>query len=162
MKPPQLDPGQEWVWAYPRPPRLECSERLVRVEFAGSEIARSTRAWRVLETSHPPIFYIPREDVATDALRSAIGGSFCEWKGVASYYDIVVGEHVAKRAAWTYEAPLSPYAALACAIAFYPGRVDAAYVDDERVQPQAEDFYGGWITHEIVGPFKGAPGTESW
>ena len=162
MNPPKLDPGQEWVWDYPRPPRVEQSARLVRVEFAGREVARSTRSWRVLETSHPPIFYFPREDVAMDALRSTTGGSFCEWKGNASYFDLAVGERISRRAAWTYEHPVRAYSALTGAIAFYSGRVDAAYVDDERVQSQEGNFYGGWITSETVGPFKGSPGTEGW
>ena len=140
MERPQLAPGEEWVWDYPR----------------------TDRAWRVLETSHPPVYYIPRTDVRAAVLRSAVGGSFCEWKGVASYYDVVVGEHVAARAAWTYEEPMHPYEALAGAIAFYPGRMEACFVDDERVRPQEGDFYGGWITHEIVGPIKGAPGRGGW
>jgi uncharacterized protein (DUF427 family) len=162
MQSPNLEPGQEWVWAYPRPPLLECSKRLIRVEFAGREIARSTRAWRVLETSHPPTFYIPREDVAFDAFVPVAASSLCEWKGMASYYDVVVGERVAQRAAWTYDAPRRRYAELAGCIAFYPGRIDAAYVDNELVVSQPGDFYGGWITHEIVGPFKGHAGTEGW
>ena len=159
---PRLAPGQEWVWDYPRPPRLERSTRLVRAQFGGREIARSTHCWRVLETSHPPIFYIPRQDVAMDALRPSASMRYCEWKGVATYYDLAVGERLSKRAAWTYESPLSDYVELAGAIAFYPGRLDAAYVDDERATPQPGDFYGGWVTSELVGPFKGSPGTENW
>ena len=162
MKPPQLAPGQEWVWAYPRPPRLERSQRIVRIEFGGREIARSSRTWRVLETSHPPVFYIPYDDVASDVLRPAAGGSFCEWKGRASYYDLVAADRTSELAAWTYLKPHRDYAPIANAVAFYPARVDAAYVDDERVQAQPGDFYGGWITREIVGPFKGPPGTEGW
>ncbi|HEV3154275.1 MAG TPA: DUF427 domain-containing protein [Candidatus Baltobacteraceae bacterium] len=159
---PKLEPGQEWVWDYPRPPRIERSKRLVRIEFAGLEIARSARTWRVLETSHPPVFYIPCEDLAVDALRPAAGSSLCEWKGRATYYDLVVGDRVAERAAWAYLAPYPHYAQLSNSIAFYPARVDAAYVDDERVRGQPGDFYGGWITSEIIGPFKGARGTEGW
>lgn len=162
MRPPQLEPGQEWVWNYPRPPRLERSERLVRIEFAGLEVARSARTWRVLETSHPPVFYVPRDDIAVDALRPADGSSLCEWKGRATYYDLIVGDRVAERAAWTYLEPYPQYAALANAVAFYPARVDAAYVDNERVRAQPGDFYGGWITSDIIGPFKGARGTEGW
>src|SRR5579884_2739570 len=105
MRRPPLQPGQEWVWDYPRPPDIVRSEHLVRVVFAGLEIARSTRAWRILETSHPPVLYIPREDVAMDFLRPAPGESFCEWKGVASYYDLVAGDRVSERAAWTYRRP---------------------------------------------------------
>lgn len=153
---------KESVWGYPRPPRLERSSRLIRVEFAGMEIARTTRAWRILETSHPPVFYIPREDVLPGALRPGRGTSFCEWKGSASYFDVVSGDRVSPRAAWSYAHPVERYAAIKDAVAFYPSRVDAAFVDDERVQAQAGDFYGGWITHEILGPFKGEPGTEGW
>ncbi|HZT14153.1 MAG TPA: DUF427 domain-containing protein [Candidatus Baltobacteraceae bacterium] len=162
MQRPPLGPGQEWVWDYPRPPRLVRSERSIRVVFAGKEIARTLRAWRVLETSHPPVVYIPRQDVAMDFLRPAAGDSYCEWKGRAAYYDLVAPERVSERAGWTYEHPNPRYAEIADAIAFYPGRVDAAYVDDELVQAQAGDFYGGWITREIIGPFKGVRGTEGW
>jgi uncharacterized protein (DUF427 family) len=152
----------ESVWDYPRPPRLEASQKTVVVVFAGIEIARSTRAWRVLETSHPPVYYIPRDDVRADLLRPAAGSSFCEWKGVASYVDVVVGETVAARAAWLYERPTANFAAIAGALAFYPSRVDACYVDGECVQAQPGDFYGGWITNDITGPFKGGPGTMGW
>ena len=157
-----VGPGQESVWDYPRPPRLEQSQRLIRVEFGGVEIARSSRAWRILETSHPPVFYIPRDDVKMEFMRAATGSSFCEWKGSASYFDIVTPERTSQRAAWTYERPSRAYAALAGALAFYPSRVDACFVDDERVVAQAGDFYGGWITPEVVGPFKGGPGTMGW
>lgn len=162
MQRPQLAPGQEWVWDYPRPPRLERSESLIVVAFAGREIARTSMAWRVVETSHPPVFYIPADDVAMECLREASGGSFCEWKGAASYYDLVAGEYRTSRGAWSYPHPQATYAELAGAIAFYPGRVDAAYVDGERVRPQPGDFYGGWITDTIVGPLKGPRGTEGW
>lgn len=162
MERPQLRSGQEWVWDYPRPPLLERSSRLVRVVFGGAEVARSTRAWRVLETSHPPVYYIPREDVRMEYLHPARGSSYCEWKGDASYYDLSVNGLSSPQAAWSYSSPLAPFGDLAGAIAFYPGRVDACYVDDERVQPQEGNFYGGWITREIVGPFKGAPGTRFW
>ncbi len=159
---PSLAPGQEWVWDYQRPPRLERSGRLVRVVSGGIEIARSDRALRVLETSHPPVYYVPPHDVQMTSLHRVPDTSFCEWKGVASYYDLVVGDRRVARAAWRYEAPLPAYAELENYVAFYPGRVDACYVGDERVQTQAGDFYGGWITSEIVGPFKGAPGTSGW
>jgi uncharacterized protein (DUF427 family) len=118
MRPPQLEPGQECVWDYPRPSRLERSDHLVRIEFAGLEIARSARTGRVLETTHPPVFYVPRDDIAVDALRPADGSSLCEWKGRATYYDLIVGDRVAERAAWTYLEPYPHYAALANSVAF--------------------------------------------
>ncbi len=152
----------ESVWDYPRPPRLEASRRLVRVEFAGEVIAETTRAYRVLETSHPPVYYIPPEDVRSESLRPSRRHSHCEWKGRASYYDLVVGEREVRDAAWYYPEPTSRFAAIRDYVAFYPSRVDAAFVDDEQVQPQAGDFYGGWITAEIEGPFKGGPGTAGW
>ena len=125
-------------------------------------IADTRRARRVLETSHPPTFYLPLEDVASDRLVPARGGSFCEWKGAAAYYDVVAGERVASRAAWYYPSPSARFASVAGHVAFYPGRVDACFVDDERVHPQEGDFYGGWVTDEIVGPLKGGAGTRGW
>ena len=155
-------PGQESVWDYPRPPRVEPSRRHVRVVFAGRTIAESDRALRVLETAGPPVYYVPPEDVRTDLLRPAPGITVCEWKGNARYHDVVVGDRVAGRAAWTYAAPNPGYEAIAGHVAFYPGRVDGAFLDDERVRPQPGEYYGGWITEDIVGPFKGEPGTETW
>jgi uncharacterized protein (DUF427 family) len=152
----------ESVWDYPRPPRVEASQRLVRVEFAGEVIADTTRAFRVLETSHPPVYYIPPEDVRSEFLRPSRRHTWCEFKGEASYYDLVVGEREVREAAWFYPEPTSRFAAIRDHLAFYPGRVDAAWVDDEQVQAQAGDFYGGWITSEILGPFKGGPGTAGW
>jgi uncharacterized protein (DUF427 family) len=156
-----VGPGQESVWDYPRPPALEQTKRLIRVEFAGIEVARTQRAWRILETSHPPVYYIPRDDVKMQFLRAAQGSSFCEWKGSATYFDLVINDQLAQRVAWTYEHPSRAFATMTNAIAFYPSRV-ACYLDDERVTAQDGDFYGGWITPEIVGPFKGAPGTTGY
>jgi uncharacterized protein (DUF427 family) len=155
-------PGQESVWDYPRPPRLEPTPRRLRVVFAGVVIAETTRGLRLLETSHPPTYYIPPEDIRTEHLRPAPGGSFCEFKGQASYYSVVVGERRADGAAWTYLSPTPGYTAMKGAVAFYASRMDACYVDDERVTPQPGDFYGGWITADVVGPFKGGPGTWGW
>jgi uncharacterized protein (DUF427 family) len=152
----------ESVWDYPRPPRVEASRRRVRVEFAGELIVDTTRALRVLETSHPPVYYAPPEDVRGEFLRPSRRRTYCEFKGEAAYYDVVVGEREVRDAAWHYPEPRSRYEALRGHVAFYPGRVDAAWVDDERVQPQAGDFYGGWITAEIEGPFKGGAGTAGW
>jgi uncharacterized protein (DUF427 family) len=154
----------ENVWDYPRPPRLEPVAVEVRVEFAGKVIALSQRAWRVLETSHPPTYYIPRADVVEGCLEPAKGGgaSYCEWKGRSSYWDIVVGGRRADRAAWSYESPSRDFAPMQGAVAFYASQMDACYVDGEQVLPQPGGFYGGWITSNLIGPFKGAPGTAGW
>ncbi len=160
-------PGQESVWDYPRPPALVADDRLVVVRFGGVEVARTTRALRVLETSHPPTWYLPREDLVVAHLRPAAGASLCEWKGRASYFDLVVedgvaGGRVAERQAWTYEAPTPAFAALAGHVAFYPQAVEAT-VDGEPVRAVQGDFYGGWVTDDVVGPFKGeVPGSMTW
>lgn len=152
----------ESVWDYPRPPRVEASERQVRVVVDGVAIADTRRALRVLETSHPPAWYLPAEDVRMDLLRQTTRRTNCEYKGEAGYFDIVAGGQERSEAAWTYPRPLPGYEALAGYISFYPGRVDEAWVDDHRVLPQAGDFYGGWITPDVSGPFKGGPGTRGW
>ena len=152
----------ESVWDYPRPPRVEPSERHVRVIVDGTVIADSRRAVRVLETSHPPGWYIPREDVRMDLLHPTARRTACEFKGQASYFHVRADGRDRREAAWTYERPLPGYEAIAGHIAFYPGRVDEASVDGERVVPQAGDFYGGWITADVRGPFKGGPGTRGW
>lgn len=156
------EPGQESVWDYPRPPRHEESGKHIQVVFNGVVIADTHRARRVLETSHPPVYYIPPEDVQMQYLASTPRTTFCEWKGAASYYTITVGDRASANAAWYYRQPTHPYEALAGYIAFYPGKMDACYVDGERVQPQPGDFYGGWITGDIVGPFKGEAGSHGW
>ncbi len=154
---------KESVWDYPRPPRIEPESRRVRVELGGETIADSTRALRVLEMASPPAIYIPREDVREDLLANAPGHhTQCEWKGTASYLNAEGGGDRAKHAAWFYAEPNPEYAELEGHISFNAGRVDAAYLDDEKVRPQAGKFYGGWITDEIEGPCKGEPGTESW
>jgi uncharacterized protein (DUF427 family) len=155
-------PGQESVWDYPRPPRLEPTDETVEVVLGGVVIATSTRAHRVLETSHPPTYYLPAEDFAPGALRPAGGSSYCEWKGVASYLDLLGGDRVAARAAWTYPDPTPPFEPLRGHVALYPGLVDRCTVDGEVVLPQPGGFYGGWITSRVVGPFKGEPGTLHW
>ena len=155
-------PGQESVWDYPRPPRVERSSRLVTVVFSGVEVCRSTRALRVLETSHPPGWYVPREDWLPGALEPAGGSSFCEWKGVAVYLGVVAAGRRAARAAWTYPDPVPGYEVLRDAVAVYPGDMDSCTVDGEVVTPQEGGFYGGWITSDVVGPFKGAPGSHGW
>jgi len=155
-------PGQESAWDYPRPPRLESIDRHLRVVFNGVTVADTRRGWRVLETSHPPVYYFPPDDVAREHLRDAAGSSFCEWKGSARYYDVVGGDRTAPRAAWYYPDPTAGFAALRGAVAFYCAPMDACWVDEERAEPQPGGFYGGWVTSGVVGPFKGAPGTWGW
>jgi uncharacterized protein (DUF427 family) len=141
---------------------VERDSRRVRVVLGGRLIVDTTSALRVLETSHPPAFYLPRRDVAEGALLPAEGSTFCEWKGRAAYLDVTGGGRTAARAAWYYPEPVPAYAVLAGHIALYPAQMDECRVDDELVRSQEGDFYGGWITDEIVGPFKGAPGTWGW
>jgi uncharacterized protein (DUF427 family) len=154
----------ESVWDYPCPPRAEPSGRRIRVVLAGAVIADTTRARRVLETSHPPVYYVPREDVTPDALEPARGpGSFCEWKGEATYFDVIGGRgRRAERAAWAYPDPTPAFETIRDAVAFYPGLMDECTLDGEVVEPQKGGFYGGWITSDLVGPFKGGPGTRGW
>jgi uncharacterized protein (DUF427 family) len=155
-------PGQESVWDYPRPPRIDVCSEHIRVVFAGITIADSTHSVRVLETSHPPVYYFPPDDVRMQHLVRGVQQSFCEWKGSAGYYSIVIGERRSENAAWCYPAPARGFEAIRNYLAFYPSRVDGCFVDDERVTPQPGDFYGGWITSKIVGSFKGAPGSWGW
>ena len=154
----------ESVWDYPRPPRLEASRKRVKVVLGGAVIADTARAHRVLETSHPPVYYVPFEDVAPGSLEASHGrGSFCEWKGAATYLDAIGGDgRRVDRAAWTYLDPAPGFEAIRGAVAFYPGLMDECTVDGERVVPQPGGFYGGWITSDVVGPFKGTPGTNWW
>lgn len=159
---PPAPPGKESVWDYPRPPRVEETSRRIRVVFNGVVIADTTRALRVLETSHPPVYYIPPEDIRMEHLRRTGRRTFCEFKGQASYYTVQVGDRTAEDAAWSYDRPARGYERIAGHIAFYASRMDACYVDDEQVVAQPGDFYGGWITSDIVGPFKGGPGTWGW
>ena len=160
----QKSPNQESVWDYPRPPRIEISNKHIVVIFNGVLIAETRRAMRVLETSHPPVYYIPPEDVHMDYFSVTPRSTFCEYKGTAAYYTIRVGARTATNAAWFYPRPTAPYASLANYIAVYPSRMDACYLDGEQIQPQEGDFYGGWITKDIVGPFKGDPSlnTAGW
>ena len=154
--------GQESVWDYPRPPKVEDVNEEVKVVFGGVTLAYTTRARRVLETSHPPVYYISPEDIRMEHLRPSVGGSYCEWKGRASYYDVVAEGRREARAAWFYPEPTPSFADLEDYMAFYPSKMDACWVGGEKVEAQEGDFYGGWITLEIVGPFKGAPGTWGW
>jgi uncharacterized protein (DUF427 family) len=141
---------------------VEPTSRHIRVLFNGVTVAETHRAKRVLETSHPPVYYIPPEDVRMHRLVEVSGSSWCEWKGRASYYDVIVGGKKARRAAWTYHHPSEAFEIIQDHVAFYPGPMDVCTVDGERVRPQPGRFYGGWITDDVVGPFKGEPGTEGW
>ena len=153
----------ERVADYPRPPRLEPVPERIRVVFDGVTVADSTRAHRVLETTHPPVYYIPREDVLAGALEPSAGGtSFCEWKGRASYFDVLAGGRSAERAAWTYPQPAPGFGPIQDAVAFYCAPMDACFVGDEQATPQPGGFYGGWVTSGIEGPLKGGPGTAGW
>lgn len=162
-------PGQESVWEYPRPAVVRPSDRHVLVRFGGGVLAETRRAWRALETSHPPTWYLPPDDVRMDWLHPLPGvGSVCEWKGPAHYFDIVVpaGEGrpgaTARAAAWCYPNPTPAFQPIANYIAVYPGRMDGCTIDGRPVRPQEGGFYGGWITDDVVGPFKGGPGTQGW
>jgi uncharacterized protein (DUF427 family) len=155
-------PGQESVWDYPRPPRLEPVSRHIQIIFNGELIADTRRAYRVLETSHPPTYYIPPDDIQMRFLQPAEGQSLCEWKGQARYLSLVVGQQHAPRVAWYYPSPTPAFAPITNHVAFYAGPMDACTVDGQRVIPQPGEFYGGWITADVVGPFKGEPGTLGW
>jgi uncharacterized protein (DUF427 family) len=151
----------EDVQSYPRPPALEPVPQRIIIRHGGALVADTVTAWRVLETHHAPSYYISPADVCA-SLRPAPGSSFCEWKGHARYYDLLAGDAIALRAAWSYENPTARFAAIAGHIAFYAGLVDEAWVGEARVIPQPGDFYGGWVTPNLVGTIKGAPGTRHW
>jgi uncharacterized protein (DUF427 family) len=169
--------GQESVWDYPRPPRVEPVSRRLRVVLGGVVIAETTRGWRVLETSHPPNYYFPPDDIAEGALERTGGASFCEFKGRAHYFDVKGGgggrlcrpdaeetepAESTREGAWGYDEPSAAFAVLAGHVAFYAGRMDECFVDDELVVAQPGGFYGGWITSDVAGPFKGGAGTRGW
>ena len=153
---------RENVQSYPRPPALEPVRERLSVELAGLEIAATTDGFRVLETHHAPSYYFPPGSVRAGVLRASAGQTFCEWKGTATYFDIVVGHETVPSAAWTYRNPVDAFAALRNHVSFYPQLVDACFVDGERVTPVEGSFYGGWVTSKVVGPFKGGPGTMGW
>ncbi len=156
-------PGQESVWDYPRPPKVEPFENhRIAIEFAARTLADTTRAIKLMETSHPPGYYIPAEDIDMHALVPSTYRTVCEFKGTAHFYSIVMGNRVEHNAAWEYPDPLPGYEMLRGHIAFYPQQIDAASIDGEVVRPQEGRFYGGWITDDIVGPFKGGRGTLGW
>ncbi|MBF4562381.1 DUF427 domain-containing protein [Microbacterium sp. VKM Ac-2870] len=155
-------PGQESVWDYPRPPRVEAVPARVTIRLGGELIADTRDAVRVLETSHPPVYYLPMADFVSGALADAAGASFCEFKGTARYLDVVGGGVVRAAAAWNYPQPSPGFAALRDRVAVYAGTMDECTVGGEVVTPQPGGFYGGWITAAVVGPFKGAPGSMGW
>lgn len=150
------------MWDYPRPPRVERSSRQVRVRLGDVVVADSRRALRVLETSHPPVWYVPLDDVTAGVLEPSSRTSYCEFKGIASYWTVVAGGRREVDAAWSYPDPAPGFDVIRDAVAFYPGRMRDCLVDAERVRPQAGGFYGGWVTDDVVGPFKGEPGTSGW
>jgi len=154
--------SRESVWDYPRPPQLERVADRLQVIFAGKTIASTVQGYRALETSHPPVYYVPASDTRHDYLEPAIGSSFCEFKGVAQYWTVDVDGQRTEKAAWSYPKPAAAFQALRDCYAFYASRVDECWVGEHRVQAQKGDFYGGWITPWIVGPFKGGPGTLGW
>jgi uncharacterized protein (DUF427 family) len=164
MRPERIEPGpgQESVWDYPRPPAVDRVSSHVRVVHHGVAIADTTRSVRILETSQPPAFYIPADDVDHAHVFKTKHRSFCEWKGGATYWAVQVGDDVVTDAAWSYETPNRAYGAIARHLAFYAQLLDECWVDGERVRPNPGSFYGGWITARVVGPFKGDPGTLDW
>lgn len=155
-------PGQESVWDYPRPPRVEAVPQRVTIRLGGVLIADTRDAVRVLETSHPPVFYLPMADFVAGALEDAEGSSFCEFKGRARYLDVRGGDAVAEGAAWNYPRPAPGFESLTDRVAVYAGPMDECTVDGEVVVPQPGGFYGGWVTSSVTGPFKGIPGSQGW
>jgi uncharacterized protein (DUF427 family) len=155
-------PDQESVWDYPRPPRLEATGEHVIVVLGGVVVCDTSHPIRVLETSHPPSYYLPRQDWLAGSLRPAAGASHCEFKGAATYLDVVAGSTVASRVAWSYSEPWTGFESLAGHIAVYPEAMDHCTVNGEIVGAQPGGFYGGWVTSRVVGPFKGAPGSMGW
>lgn len=155
-------PGQESVWAYPRPPRVEAARQILRVELGGVVLAETIHGLRVLETASPPAYYFPPDDVRTDLLEPSSLRTLCEWKGVARHWNARVESRFVEDAAWSYVQPKPGYEAIAGYFAFYAGKVDQCRVGNEKAVPQAGSFYGGWITSRVTGPFKGAEGTSDW
>lgn len=155
-------PGQESVWDYPRPPRLERVERHIEIRLGNETVADTRNSWRVLETSHPPVYYLPLDDIRMDLLEPAEGSSYCEWKGAARYWSVRAGGQLLDRVGWSYPEPSRGFEPIRDHIAFYAGPFDAVLVDGEQVTPQPGGFYGGWVTPDVVGPFKGIPGSMGW
>lgn len=161
-KPDPVGKGQESVWNYPRPAIAEPSPSRIVIEHKGLIVADTRRSIRTLETSHPPSYYIPPEDITPGMLRRAEGSSFCEWKGAAAYWDVIIGDIVLPRVGWSYPTPSETFAMLRDHVAFYAAPFDQCNVDGENVIPQSGVFYGGWISSKLAGPFKGIPGSRGW
>ena len=155
-------PGQESVWDYPRPAIAEPTARRIRIVHQGVVLADTRAAWRTLETSHPPTYYLPQADIAMAHLMPNPARSICEWKGQAAYWDVMIGDDRIAQAGWSYSAPTAPFAGIAGRIAFYAAPFDDVMVDGEQVTPQPGGFYGGWITAREAGPYKGIPGSRFW
>lgn len=164
MRPQRVEPGpgQESVWDYPRPPAVEPCDHHVTVSFGGEIVAESRRPVRVLETSQPPAYYLPPDEVRMDLLVAGTHRTFCEWKGAATYWTVQANGRVAENAAWSYPAPTGRFEPIRDHIAFYPQFMDECTVDGEVVDANDGSFYGGWITSWVVGPFKGGAGTQGW
>jgi uncharacterized protein (DUF427 family) len=160
--PDAVGPGQESVWDYPRPSVAQPTSAHLKILLAGRTIAETRRGIRTIETSHPPSYYFPPDDITPSLLRPATGSSFCEWKGHAAYFDVRSNDVVREAAAWSYPNPTEPFAIIRDYVAFYAAAMDACFVDGERVEPQPGGFYGGWITSAVAGPFKGVPGSRGW
>jgi len=161
-EPDPVGPGQESVWDYPRPAIAEPTNRRIQIRHGSVELADSRSAWRTLETSHPPTYYIPPQDVVMDHLKPNPRRTMCEWKGQARYWDIHIAGQVIDGAAWSYEEPTQSFSAIQGFLAFYPDPLDACSVDGEVITPQPGRFYGGWISQYEAGPFKGIPGSRFW
>lgn len=161
-QPDPIRPGQESVWDYPRPAICEPTERRIQIVHRGVTLADSSKAWRTLETSHPPTYYIPQSDIAMAYLEPNTRRTLCEWKGQARYFDIVIGDERIEAGAWTYASPSTPFLPIKDMLAFYPDPLDQCMVDGETITPQPGQFYGGWISQYEAGPFKGTPGSQFW
>jgi len=155
-------PGQESAWSYPRPAIAQRCSSLILIEHRGLIVARTRHAIRVLETSHPPSYYIPPDEIASGVLRASAARSFCEWKGTARFWNVKVDGDLLREAGWSYSDPTSSFAILRDHVSFYAGLFDRCSVDGETVTPQSGAFYGGWITSRVAGPFKGEPGSDGW
>lgn len=162
VRPDPVGPGQTSVWTYPRPPVAEPEPRRVEIVHGGVTVATTTRAVRTLETSHPPTYHLPPAEIAAGVLQPSAKRSFCEWKGVAVYFDVHVGGAILRDVAWSYPEPSAAFATLRDHVAFYAAPFDGCFVGGERVTPQPGGFYGGWITTDLAGPFKGVPGSRFW
>lgn len=163
IQPDPVGPGQESVWDYPRPPRVEATDAKLRVIHAGHTVAETESGYRVLETSHPPVYYFPPGDCDLNVLTIVGNTSFCEFKGGARYFDLLIpGQSVVAQVAWSYPQTTDAFRQLAGYLAFYAGKVDECWVDTDLATPQPGEFYGGWITPRVAGPFKGIPGSMGW